>query len=89
LGYGYLWWTPTSRTSPEWKDAFLANGNFGQYILGLPALDVVIVHRRAVADEFAIARNLGRTDVLPSRTSVSDFLRVADVIVSARCESAC
>ena len=21
-GYGYLWWTPSSRTSPEWKDAF-------------------------------------------------------------------
>jgi CubicO group peptidase (beta-lactamase class C family) len=88
-GYGYLWWTPTSRTAPEWKGAFLASGNFGQYILALPALDVVIVHRRAVPDEFAIARNLGRTNVEPPRMSVSDFLKVADVFVSARCGGPC
>jgi CubicO group peptidase (beta-lactamase class C family) len=88
-GYGYLWWTPSSRTSPEWKDAFSANGNFGQYILVLPALDMVIVHRRAVTDEYTIARNLGKTDVVPTRTTLSDFLKVADVIVSARCNGPC
>jgi CubicO group peptidase (beta-lactamase class C family) len=83
-GYGYLWWTPTSRTVPDWKGAFLASGNFGQYILALPALDVVIVHRRAVTDEFAIARNLGKTNVEPPRMSASDFLKVVDVIVSVQ-----
>jgi CubicO group peptidase (beta-lactamase class C family) len=88
-GYGYLWWTPTSRTGPEWKGSFLARGNFGQYILGLPALDMVVVHRRAVTDEFAIARNLGKTSFEPPGVSASDFLKVADVIVSARCGGPC
>jgi len=27
------------------------------YILGLPALDIVVVHRRLVTDEFAVQRN--------------------------------
>jgi len=88
-GYGYFWWTPTSRTTPEWQGAFLASGAFGQYILALPALDMVIVHRRAVTDEFAVARNLGKTNVEPPRMSASDFLKVADVIISARCNGPC
>jgi CubicO group peptidase (beta-lactamase class C family) len=88
-GYGYLWWTPTSRTGPDWKGSFVAAGNFGQYILGLPALDMVVVHRRAVTDEFAIARNLGKTSVEPPGVRASDFLKVADVLVSARCAGPC
>jgi CubicO group peptidase (beta-lactamase class C family) len=86
-GYGYLWWIPTeSRSAPEWRSAFMANGNYGQYILGLPALELVIVHRRAVTDEFAIARNLGESNASPAGGGVSadDFLRIADQIVAAR-----
>jgi CubicO group peptidase (beta-lactamase class C family) len=41
-GYAYLWWIPESRTTPEWTGSFLASGNFGQYLLVLPALDMVI-----------------------------------------------
>jgi len=58
-GYGYLWWIPTAtRTSADWRNAFLANGNYGQFILVLPAINTVIVHRRSVSDEFAVARNV-------------------------------
>jgi hypothetical protein len=39
-----------SRGGTEWIDSYLANGNFGQFILGLPAIDMVIVHRRAVTE---------------------------------------
>ena len=84
LGYGYLWWKPSEgRSGPEWVDSFLANGNFGQHVLGLPAIDTVIVHRRAVTDEFAIARNLGKTEASPAGGNV-DFLSIADMVVAAR-----
>lgn len=82
IGYAYLWWKPSEgRTGARWKDSYLANGNFGQYILGLPAIDTVIVHRRAVTDQFAIARNLGKTKASPAGGNV-DFLAVADIIVN-------
>ncbi|WP_262267797.1 serine hydrolase domain-containing protein [Microvirga yunnanensis] len=84
LGYSYLWWIPESRTAPEWAGSFLANGNFGQFILVLPAIDTVIVHRRAVTDEFSVARNLGETKFEPPKVSASEFLKVADLVVAAR-----
>jgi len=89
VGYGYLWWIP-DRKSPEWAGAFLASGNFGQYILGLPALDMVVVHKRAVTDEFALARN-NFADAGPPPSSVSRerFLELADLIVAARCAGSC
>ena len=83
-GYGYLWWLPAdTRTGAEWVGSYLANGNFGQYLLCLPAIDTVIVHRRAVTDEFAVARNLGQTNAAPAGGAV-DFLKIADAIVAAR-----
>jgi len=83
LGYAYLWWIPT-RTAPQWAGSFMASGNFGQYILVLPAIDTVIVHRRAVTDEFAIARNLGRTEYEPPKVVAGEFLKAADLIVAAK-----
>lgn len=83
LGYGYLWWIPTS-SDPAFKGAYLMNGNFGQFVLCFPAIDTVIVHRRAVTDEFAIARNQGKTTYEPAKVSVDDFLKIAEAVVAAR-----
>jgi CubicO group peptidase (beta-lactamase class C family) len=84
IGYGYLWWTPSvGRTGSAWKNSFLANGHFGQFILGLPAIETVIVHRRAVPDELAIARNYGTTKANIPAVKVGTFLKVADIIVKA------
>lgn len=83
LGYGYLWWIPTS-SDPAFKGAYLMNGNFGQFVLCLPAIDTVIVHRRAVTDEFAIARNQGKTTYEPAKVSAGDFLKIAEAVVAAR-----
>lgn len=84
IGYGYLWWLPgQGRTAPAWKGSFLANGHFGQFILCLPALDMVIVHRRAVPDELAIARNVGKTQANVPSVKVGPFLKIADAIVGA------
>ena len=85
LGYGYLWWLPSDvRTGREWANSYEANGNYGQYILVMPEIDTVIVHRRAVTDEFAIARNEGRTNAAPAPVTNDAFLKVADAIVAAR-----
>jgi hypothetical protein len=45
----------------------MARGQFRPFILVLPAIDTVIVHRRAGTDEYAVARNLGKTSFEPSR----------------------
>jgi CubicO group peptidase (beta-lactamase class C family) len=84
LDYGYLWWLPKQTRGPEWAGAFLAFGNYGQFILGLPMLDTVIVHRRAVSDDFAIARNLGRDLSSPTGVSAEQFLAISDAILAAR-----
>ncbi|WP_132979828.1 serine hydrolase [Pigmentiphaga sp. D-2] len=78
-GYGYLWWLPSeSRSAVEWQGSFLANGNYGQFILVLPNIDTVIVHRRSVTDEFAVARNLGNTDVNKAGVNANAFLKLVD-----------
>lgn len=81
--YGYYWWLPEEK-SPEWKGAFLAAGNYGQYILGIPALDMVIVHRRAVSDEFAINRNLGIDKSNPSKVYMETVIEIADSIIKGK-----
>ena len=53
--YGYQWWLPQL---PQGQ-AFMSIGNFGQFLLGIPDRDLVVVHRVAISDELAIARNNG------------------------------
>jgi CubicO group peptidase (beta-lactamase class C family) len=84
LGYGYLWWIPEARPSADWARSFLAFGNYGQFILGLPQIDMVIVHRVAVTDEFAVARNLGTDLSSPKGVSAAEFLKIADAVLAAR-----
>jgi CubicO group peptidase (beta-lactamase class C family) len=83
LAYGYLWWIPETRKTEPWKGSFMASGQFGQFVLVLPAIDTVIVHRRAVTDEYAIARNLGKTRFEPTRVQGPEFLKLADKVVAA------
>ncbi|MBR0652153.1 serine hydrolase [Roseomonas terrae] len=84
MGYGYYWWVPMQSEAPEWRGAFLASGHYGQFILGLPALDLVMVHRRAISDERAMKRNAG-VDLgdLPS-VSGSDMVKLGQVVLDAR-----
>ncbi len=63
MAYGYLWWLPQSLP----RGTFLAIGNFGQYLLGIPPA-TVIVHQRAVADELVRARSQETAPAAPSDT---------------------
>lgn len=52
FGYGYLWWAWDSPNNKGVYDgAYTAQGNFGQYITVLPALDLVIEHKTKSAYE--------------------------------------
>jgi hypothetical protein len=46
FGYGYMWWVFDEPThGPEYQGAYAARGHFGNYIVVLPALDMVISHK--------------------------------------------
>ncbi|ETA50596.2 amide hydrolase [Rhodobacteraceae bacterium PD-2] len=83
-GYSYLWWLPrVPEGKLHWQGAFVAAGHFGQFILGVPALDMGFVNRRAVTDEQAIGRNQGTfTEELPTVT-MEEFLGVCDLFIDA------
>jgi len=81
LDYGYLWWVP--RGLPA--GSFLALGNFGQYMLGVPPLDLVIVHRRAVPEEVVIARSQSPDPGLPADgVTPRQFMDLVRSVIAAR-----
>lgn len=46
FGYGYMWWVfDAASNGPEYVGAYAARGHFGNYIVVLPALDMVISHK--------------------------------------------
>jgi CubicO group peptidase (beta-lactamase class C family) len=52
FAYGYLWWIWDSPNNiGAFKGAYTAQGNYGQYITVLPALDMVIAHKTKAAYE--------------------------------------
>ena len=79
--YGYLWWLPRE-PGPQWEGAFLAAGNYGQFLLVLPAIRSVIVHRRFVSDSFAIARNTRNAAASPAPVTHAEFMDLARALVA-------
>lgn len=48
FGYGYMWWVFDPAESPEaFHGGYAARGHYGQYIVVLPELDLVIAHKTA------------------------------------------
>nr|MDJ0941446.1 hypothetical protein [Woeseiaceae bacterium] len=46
FGFGYMWWVFDSKRFPKaYRDGYAARGHFGQYIVVLPGLDIVIAHK--------------------------------------------
>lgn len=51
FGYGYMWWVFDDAKFPEeFRGGYAGRGHFGQYIVVLPALDLVIAHKTLPVD---------------------------------------
>jgi hypothetical protein len=78
FGYSFLWW---NRVRPDTTDVFhgsyAAEGAFGQYILVVPRLDMVVAHK-------VVARG-GPTE--NPNVTLPQFEALARAVVGARCQS--
>ena len=75
FGYGYLWWIWDGQwNTGAYAGAYSGLGAIGQHITVLPALDMVVAHK-----------------TVPGGRSVShtQFLRILDQLVKAKCAGAC
>jgi CubicO group peptidase (beta-lactamase class C family) len=78
--YGYLWWRAQARLGARNVDVIFADGNGGQYIFVVPALDLVVVftghsyNDPAAARPFAI---LGQY-ILPAALATAAAPKIAD-----------
>lgn len=71
FGYGYMWWIYDGPNAVgPFAGAYSANGAWGQYIVVLPALDVVIAHKTNNAYE--------------RRTSGAELQRMMELLLEAK-----
>ena len=81
-GYGYLWWVwDGPHATGAFEGAYAARGAFGQYIIVMPKLDLVIAHKT-------------RPDLLDAQGNTrgvwdSDLDQILDVIVRTHCGASC
>jgi CubicO group peptidase (beta-lactamase class C family) len=73
LGYGYLWWILEEAPGSLLAGAYSARGAYGQYILVVPKIDMVVAHKRMIP----------RGD--NSSVSWEQFIEIARQLVGARC----
>lgn len=76
LSYGYLWWVLEEPAGSVLAGGYSARGAYGQYILVIPRLDMVIAHKRALRP--------GDN----SSVTWAQFIEVARQLAGARCPRA-
>ncbi|HEX7117432.1 MAG TPA: serine hydrolase [Longimicrobiales bacterium] len=76
FGYGYLWWVfDDPSLGPAYEGAYTGLGAYGQHILVMPALDLVVAHKTRPGQ--------GR------RVRHEQFLEVVALLVQAHCGAEC
>jgi CubicO group peptidase (beta-lactamase class C family) len=81
-GYGYLWWVwDGPHATGAFEGAYDARGAFGQYIIVMPRLDLVIAHKT-------------RPDLLDAQGNArgvwdSDLAQILDALVRTHCGASC
>ncbi|TVP77256.1 MAG: class C beta-lactamase-related serine hydrolase [Gemmatimonadales bacterium] len=75
-GYGHMWWVwDGDAAQGPFEGAYAGVGAVGQYIVVLPALDMVVVHKTVPGQGRGVAHG--------------DFWEVLDVVVDAWCGTEC
>lgn len=79
LAYGFMWWVEQRTPDDPLDHAFSAQGAFGQYIMVIPKLDMVIAHKVVRCD-----------DTSPEVwVDYVQFSKIVDALVAARCNGVC
>jgi CubicO group peptidase (beta-lactamase class C family) len=79
LEYGYMWWVFDNDTvSPAYRDAYAGRGHYGQYLIVLPALDMVIAHKTE-----AIPYDTPE-EYQAVRVTWEDFITLVDAVLATR-----
>ncbi len=81
-GYGYLWWVwDGPQATGAFEGAYDAQGAYGQYIIVMPKLDLVLAHktRPDLRDAQGNARGVW----------ASDLTQILDVLVRTHCGASC
>ena len=81
-GYGYLWWVRDGpHATGAFEGAYGAQGAFGQYIIVMPKLDLVIAHKTRPDLRDAQGNTRG--------VWASDLVQILDVLVRTHCGASC
>ena len=81
-GYGYLWWVwDGPQAKGAFEGAYDAQGAFGQYIIVMPKLDLVIAHKTRPDLRDAQGNTRG--------VWASDLAQILDVLVRTHCGASC
>jgi len=81
-GYGYLWWVwDGPHATGAFEGAYAAQGAFGQYIIVMPKLDLVIAHKTRPDLRDAQGNTRG--------VWASDLVQILDVLVRTHCGASC
>lgn len=75
FGYGYLWWVfDRPELGPAYEGGYAGLGAYGQHVVVLPALDLVVAHKTRPGER---------------SVSHDEFLEVLALLVKARCGEVC
>lgn len=81
-GYGYLWWVwDRPHATGAFEGAYDAQGAYGQYIIVMPKLDLVIAHKTRPDLRDARGNTRGVWD--------TDLAQILDVLVRTHCGASC
>ncbi len=80
FAYGYMWWIYAG-DDPRLEGAYTASGAFGQFIMVIPRLDMVIAHKTnpSLADRTEYANEQWKITV-----TLEDFLSLVRKVVDAK-----
>lgn len=79
LEYGYMWWVFDNDTvSPAYQGAYAGRGHFGQYLIVMPALDLVIAHKTE-AIPYSTPEEYEEV-----RVTWDQFISIVDAVIAAR-----